>query len=176
MRGGSAARCSSPPPPARKAVTDMKPIRALLAALIGATALSAASGAQAQPSAASPNSARAAHVSRAAATSFAISLPAGRSAVPLYGRIILLVSPDLSREPRSHVSEDEPLESPYLFGLNVDAFRTSAAVIIDGHASGWCVAGGERLRASRRGLSGGGGAEALRDLSPLRRTHPQAAA
>jgi hypothetical protein len=118
----------------------MKPIEALLAAVIGATALSAASGAQAQPSAANPNSARAAHVSRAAATSFAISLPAGRSAAPLYGRIILLVSPDLSREPRSHVSEDEPLDSPYLFGLNVDAFSTSAAVIIDDHAFGWPAA------------------------------------
>jgi hypothetical protein len=118
----------------------MQPLRALAGAVLGAIVVSAAPGAQAQPSAANPHGARAAYVSRAAATSFAISLAAGRSATPLDGRIILLVSADLTREPRSHVSPDEPLDSPYLFGVNVDAFSAAAAVIIDDHAFGWPAA------------------------------------
>src|SRR5271156_2418769 len=140
MARGSSARCSSPPSPARQAVTDMQPLRALAGAVLGAIVVSAAPGAQAQPSAANPHGARAAYVSRAAATSFAISLAAGRSATPLDGRIILLVSADLTREPRSHVSPDGPLDSPYLFGVNVDAFSAAAAVIIDDHAFGWPAA------------------------------------
>jgi hypothetical protein len=69
--------------------------------------------------------------------SFAVSFPAARSATPLDGRVILLISPDLSREPRSHVSPDEPLESPYIFGQNVEGLAPGAAVVVDDKAFGW---------------------------------------
>ncbi len=49
-----------------------------------------------------------------------VSFAAAQSDVPLDGRIILLLSRDLSREPRSHVEPDEPLASPFIFGQNVE--------------------------------------------------------
>jgi hypothetical protein len=72
--------------------------------------------------------------------SFAISFPAARSDKPLDGRVILLLSRDLSREPRSHVQPDEPLASPYLFGLNVNGLAPGRTVILDDNAFGWPAA------------------------------------
>lgn len=72
-------------------------------------------------------------------TTFSISLPAARTA-PLDGRIILLLSRDLTREPRSHVEPNEPLASPYVFGLNVDGFAAGRAVIVADEAFGWPAA------------------------------------
>jgi hypothetical protein len=46
------------------------------------------------------------------ATSFAISFPAARRDKALDGRVILLLSRDLAREPRSHVEPNEPLACP----------------------------------------------------------------
>jgi hypothetical protein len=83
-------------------------------------------------SAAAPR--RAAH---AAGPVFSISFPSLQSARPLDGRIILLLSPDLTREPRSHVDADEPLSSPYLFGLNVEALAAGQEVAVDDRAFGW---------------------------------------
>ncbi|HWX26840.1 MAG TPA: hypothetical protein VNZ53_05290 [Steroidobacteraceae bacterium] len=73
-------------------------------------------------------------------TSFAISFPASQSSSPLDGRVILLLSRDLTREPRAHVEPDEPLASPYIFGLNVEALAPGHAVIVDDHAFGWPAA------------------------------------
>jgi hypothetical protein len=73
-------------------------------------------------------------------TSFAISYPATQSNSSLDGRVILLLSRDLTREPRAHVEPDEPLASPYIFGLNVDALAPGHAVILDDHAFGWPAA------------------------------------
>jgi len=70
-------------------------------------------------------------------SAFSISFPAARSATPLDGRVILLISADLSREPRSHVSPDEPLENPYIFGQNVEGLAPGAALIMDDKAFGW---------------------------------------
>ncbi|MBS0578141.1 MAG: hypothetical protein JSR36_02640 [Proteobacteria bacterium] len=70
-------------------------------------------------------------------TSFAVSFPAARSASALDGRIILLLSTDLAREPRSHVSPDEPLDAPYIFGLNVEGMSGGKAVVVDDAAFGW---------------------------------------
>jgi hypothetical protein len=94
-------------------------------ALVGATAGAADAGA-------AGSRARAMH-----GTSFTISFPSQRSAAALDGRIILLVSRDLTREPRSHVSPDEPLESPYIFGLNVEGMAAGHAVVVDDSAFGW---------------------------------------
>jgi hypothetical protein len=73
-------------------------------------------------------------------TSFAISYPATQSSSALDGRVILLLSRDLTREPRAHVEPNEPLASPYIFGLNVDALAPGHAVILDDHAFGWPAA------------------------------------
>jgi hypothetical protein len=73
----------------------------------------------------------------AAGTTFAVSFPAARSAKPLDGRVILLVSRDFNREPRSHVAPNEPLASPYLFGLNVEGLAPGAKAVLDDKAFGW---------------------------------------
>ena len=45
---------------------------------------------------------------------FAVSFPASQNSGPLDGRVILLLSRDMTREPRTHVEPNEPLASPYL--------------------------------------------------------------
>src|SRR5271168_2238877 len=76
----------------------------------------------------------------AAGPEFAISYPASLSSGPLDGRIILLLSRDLTREPRTHVEPNEPLASPYIFGLNVEGLAPAHAVVLDDHAFGWPAA------------------------------------
>jgi hypothetical protein len=66
-----------------------------------------------------------------------VRFPAAASAVPLDGRIILLMSRDFKREPRMHVSPNMPLDSPYLFGLNVDGLAPGAPALVDTQAVGW---------------------------------------
>src|SRR5271163_3501993 len=76
----------------------------------------------------------------AAGPEFAISYPAALNSGPLDGRIILLLSRDLKREPRTHVEPNEPLDSPYIFGLNVDGLAPDHAAILSGRAFGWPAA------------------------------------
>ena len=71
---------------------------------------------------------------------FVISYPAAQSSGPLNGRVILLLSRDLNREPRTHVEPDEPLAIPYLFGLNVERLAPNQAVIVGDGAFGWPAA------------------------------------
>jgi hypothetical protein len=71
---------------------------------------------------------------------FAISFPTAQSSEPLEGRIILLLSRDLTREPRTHVEPNEPLASPYLFGLNVDALAPGTPAVLNDNAFGWPAA------------------------------------
>ena len=70
-------------------------------------------------------------------TTFSVSFPRERSAKPLDGRVILLLSRDFTREPRSHVEPNEPLASPYLFGLTVDGLAPGAKAVLDDSAFGW---------------------------------------
>jgi hypothetical protein len=72
-----------------------------------------------------------------AGSSFSVSFPAALSSVPLDGRMILLLSADLTREPRTHVEPNEPLASPFIFGLNVDGVAAGHAVVLDDGAFGW---------------------------------------
>lgn len=67
----------------------------------------------------------------------AATIPEGRISGPVDGRLILLISADLKREPRSHVSSDAPLDSPYLFGVALDGARAGTAIVIDEKAFGW---------------------------------------
>jgi hypothetical protein len=73
-------------------------------------------------------------------TSFSVSFPGELSSAPLDGRVILLLSHDLTREPRTHVDADEPLDAPYIFGLNVDGMAPGHAVVLDDSAFGWPAA------------------------------------
>ena len=70
-------------------------------------------------------------------TTFAVAFPSERSSKALDGRVILLLSRDFSREPRSHVEPDEPLASPYLFGLTVDGLAPGSKAVLDDSAFGW---------------------------------------
>ncbi len=93
----------------------------------------------------------------AAETRFSVSFPAAAASQPIDGRVILLISPDLTREPRSHVAPNEPLENPYMFGQNVEALAPGRTVAIntpefqpenalsDKIAFGWPVRGQERV-------------------------------
>src|SRR5580698_4419404 len=68
------------------------------------------------------------------ALSFAVGFPTASSAKALDGRVILLLSRDLTREPRSHVEPNEPLASPYLFGLNVESLAPGAEALLNDSA------------------------------------------
>lgn len=68
---------------------------------------------------------------------FAVGFPTERSSKALDGRVILLLSRDFSREPRTHVAPNEPLASPYLFGLTVDGLAPGAKAVLDDTAFGW---------------------------------------
>lgn len=75
-----------------------------------------------------------------AGNTFSVSFPASASSVPLDGRIILLLSHDSSREPRTHVQADEPLDAPYLFGMNIEGMAPEHSIVIDDKAFGWPAA------------------------------------
>jgi hypothetical protein len=72
-----------------------------------------------------------------AAPVVAITVPATAAAAPIDGRMILLFSKDLGREPKSHVSSGEPLDSPFIFGADVDALAPGGRVVLDDKAFGW---------------------------------------
>ena len=79
----------------------------------------------------------AAHAQKPAGPVFTITVPKAQASAPLDGRIILLVSKDLTREPKSHVAPNAPLDSPYLFGSTVDGLAPGAEAVIDDKAFGW---------------------------------------
>jgi hypothetical protein len=71
---------------------------------------------------------------------FAVSFPAAKSTAPLDGRVILLLSRDLTREPRSHVEANEPLVAPFMFGLNVEGLAPGTEIVLADNAFGWPAA------------------------------------
>jgi hypothetical protein len=74
----------------------------------------------------------------AANLSFSVSFPASMSAPPLDGHVTLLIAKGTpSDEPRNLVSSDEPLKSPFIFGLTVDGLKPGAPAVLDAHAFGW---------------------------------------
>ncbi len=72
-----------------------------------------------------------------AAPVVAITVPASAATAPIDGRMIVLFSRDLTREPKSHVSSGEPLDSPFLFGANVEALAPGGRMVVDDKAFGW---------------------------------------
>ena len=67
----------------------------------------------------------------------AVSFPASVLAKPQDGRVILMLSRDFTREPRTHVSFDEPLDAPYVFGVDVEGMAPGQTVTLGEDAFGW---------------------------------------
>lgn len=73
----------------------------------------------------------------AGATELAVTLPAG-GAAPIDGRVVLVVSPAATPEPRLQVELEAPLRTPYLFGQTVDGAAPGATVPLAA-TTGWPV-------------------------------------
>lgn len=73
------------------------------------------------------------------AAGFAISFPAARSATPLDGRLVLLLSTNAASEPREQMSEFAPVTDPAMFGMNVEGLKPGQPAILDDRAFGWPV-------------------------------------
>jgi hypothetical protein len=73
----------------------------------------------------------------ASGPTFAVSFPASKSAAPLDGRVMLILTANGSSEPRLQAATEFPLDSPYLFGVTVDGLKPGATVLLDSTAYGW---------------------------------------
>ena len=71
----------------------------------------------------------------AAGARFAISFPAAKSAAPLDGRVLLMLSTDTTAEPRFQIS-DGP-NTQLIFGIDVDGLRPGQDAVIDAGAFGY---------------------------------------
>lgn len=83
----------------------------------------------------SPGCGPAANGKSPARTSFAVSFPAERSAQPLDGRLLLMVSNDASAEPRFQISDGAGTQ--LIFGVDVDGLAPGAEAIVDAAAFGY---------------------------------------
>ena len=68
---------------------------------------------------------------------FAISFPAARSAQPLDGRVLLIISDDGKAEPRTQTDQYRANSTKPIFGVDVDGLRPGADVIVDDTIVGW---------------------------------------
>ena len=66
---------------------------------------------------------------------FEVSFPRARSAVPLDGRLLVLVSKDSTAEPRNQISSG--VETQLAFGIDVDGLAPGAMAIVDSRAVGY---------------------------------------
>ncbi len=73
----------------------------------------------------------------AGAQSFSVSFPAARSAQPLDGRVLLVLSTDNSDEPRNQIN-DTP-KTQMVFGVTVDGWKAGEPVVVDDKAFGYPV-------------------------------------
>lgn len=71
------------------------------------------------------------------AVRFSVSFPAGRSAQPLDGRLLLLLSTDASAEPRMQI--DNTPRTQMMFGIDVDGWQPGQPVVVDDQAFGYPV-------------------------------------
>jgi hypothetical protein len=73
----------------------------------------------------------------AAGPTVSVIFPASAEAKPLDGRLILLFSTDPKSEPRTQVSGESALVSPFVFGQTIDGLKPGQAVTIGAKAFGW---------------------------------------
>jgi hypothetical protein len=71
----------------------------------------------------------------ASPSAFAVSFPAERSAAPLDGRILLLISSDGAAEPRFQIGDSSSTQ--LVFGLDVDGLAPGREAILDAAAFGY---------------------------------------
>jgi hypothetical protein len=69
---------------------------------------------------------------------FFVTFPAARSAVPLDGRLLLILSTDSSAEPRNQISDI--YETQLIFGRDIDAWAPGQVAVLDASAEGFPLA------------------------------------
>jgi hypothetical protein len=74
----------------------------------------------------------------APAPRFFVTFPAAKSAVPLDGRLLLILSTDSSAEPRNQISDI--YETQLIFGRDVDAWAPGQVAVLDASAEGFPLA------------------------------------
>ncbi len=74
---------------------------------------------------------------QAAGLNVAVSFPGAAEAKPIDGRLILLFSTDTKSEPRTQVSGESALPSPFVFGQTVDGMKAGQVVTVGAVAFGW---------------------------------------
>ena len=74
----------------------------------------------------------------ASASTVTVSLPA-TTAGPIDGRLILVVSPKDTPEPREQVELEAPLRTPFIFGQTLDGAKPGSTVTMGEGAYGWPV-------------------------------------
>src|SRR6202050_3612647 len=74
-------------------------------------------------------------VTAASSQTITVLLPASRSAEPLDGRVLLLLSNDPRDEPRMQI--DDTPKSQMIFGVTVDGWKPGQPVIIGDNARGY---------------------------------------
>jgi hypothetical protein len=72
-----------------------------------------------------------------AAPKFSVSFPRERSAAPLDGRLLLLLSTDSSAEPRTQINDTT--KTQMVFGMDVEGLAPGQAVVVDESAFGYPV-------------------------------------
>ena len=83
----------------------------------------------------------------AGATSVTLTAPAIPAGAAVDGRLIVIVSPKDTPEPREQVQLEAELKTPYIFGQDVDGLTAGVRVSLDRRAYGWPVASLEALPA-----------------------------
>ena len=78
---------------------------------------------------------------------FTITFPAARSADPLDGRLLLIISVDSSAEPRFQVSD--AVTTAQIFGIDVDGWRAGTAAVIGDGVYGYPLESLTQLKAGR---------------------------
>src|SRR5580700_10712009 len=71
----------------------------------------------------------------AAAQTISVRFPASRSALPLDGRLLLLLSNDPSDEPRMQI--DDTPKSQMVFGVTVDGWKPDEPITVGENAQGY---------------------------------------
>jgi hypothetical protein len=69
---------------------------------------------------------------------FLVRYPAARSAAPLDGRLLLMLSTDSTAEPRMQISDIS--ETQLIFGRDVDAWAAGRVAVVDGRVEGFPLA------------------------------------
>ncbi len=71
------------------------------------------------------------------APQFSVTFPATRSAAPLDGRLLLLLSTDSTEEPRMQI--DDTPQTQLIFGMTVNAWRPGTPMTVDASATGYPI-------------------------------------